>query len=73
MSQGARDAQNDLCSILTESEMGEIRRKERTWNLPVVNNSPRKEINVSLPQQRINPVEKWGRPAANEIWNLYGS
>ena len=37
-----------------------------SWNRPVVINNPRREMKVSRPQQRMNPVEKCGRPAARQ-------
>ena len=33
-------------------------------NLPVTSNNPLSEMNVSLPQDLMYPVEKWGNPAA---------
>ena len=37
-------------------------------NLPVTISSPLSDINVSRPQHRMNPVAKWGSPAASDIW-----
>ena len=34
--------------------------------LPVTSSSPLSAIKVSRPQHLMNPVEKWGRPAARE-------
>lgn len=38
-----------------------------SWYLPVTSNKPLSAIKVSLPQQRMKPVEKWGKPAANDV------
>lgn len=35
-----------------------------SWNLPVAIKSPLRAMKVSLPQLRMYPEEKWGRPAA---------
>ena len=38
-----------------------------SWYLPVTSNKPLSAIKVSLPQQRMKPVEKWGKPAASDV------
>ena len=38
--------------------------------LPVKMNKPGNEINVSLPQFLMYPVEKWGNPAAHETFEV---
>lgn len=38
-----------------------------SWYRPGTSSRPLSAMKVSRPQQRIKPVEKWGKPAANDI------
>lgn len=60
---------NDATFYPETRTMSEFARETHlaSWYLPVTSNKPLSAIKVSLPQQRMKPVEKWGKPAANDV------